>query len=162
MSTNPELSELLVADGQELDKVILYVNDIAPYSGMVAGFPPNLWPWIATEWLSASSLLLQLQRMPEYHPYVWSESCCKMFAIKEAEAWDKYLANYDYQAFLRKHYEVSTNVNEASPQQHESGSSNATAPLSLQRIIYSGATATLPPAAARTADGRDLFWLELF
>ena len=47
-STNPELAELLVADGQELAKVTLYINDIAPYSGMVAGFPPNLWPWFAT------------------------------------------------------------------------------------------------------------------
>ena len=142
---------------------MFHVNDIAPYSGMVAGFPPNLWPWLATEWLSASSLLLQLQqRMPEYHPYVWNESRCKMFAIKEAEAWDKYLANYDHQAFLTKHYEVSTNVDEASPQQHESDSSNATAPLSPQHIICSGGTATLPPAAVRTADGRDLFWLQPF
>ena len=45
------------------------------------------------------------------------------------------------------------------PQQHESDSSNSTAPLSPQHTIRNGVTATLPPAAARTDDGRDLFWL---
>ena len=118
-STNPELLKLLDADEQELAKIVLYANDISPYSRLVAGGLPSIWIWCATEWLSSSSLLQQLQqRMADYHPYVWDVGRCNLFAMTEAAAWDIHLTKHDRQVFLAKYNEVSTNDNEVTLPQH--------------------------------------------
>ena len=68
--TNPEHATLLSYDGIALAKIVFYINDIAPHSEIGIGLPQNFWTWLATEWMSASSLLQQIQqRMADYHPY---------------------------------------------------------------------------------------------
>ena len=116
-SADPELSTLLNEEAPVLAKIVRYIKDMAPHSGLLAGDRPNLWQWYAIENLSALSLLKQLkQRMEVYDPYVWEANFCTAFAIKEAGIWDKYLHMVDQQAYLLKHYEA-TSGNVAPPQE---------------------------------------------
>ena len=112
-NANSELPRLLDADEQDLAKIVLYVNDISPHFRIVPECPPSLWIWCATEWLPGLSLLQQLQqRITDYHPYVWDEEQCKLFATTEAAACDMHLTMHDHQSFLSKYDQFFTHTNE--------------------------------------------------
>ena len=55
--------------------------------------------------MSAASLLHIIRyRAREYQPYVWDAEHRAYIAEKEAAALDKYIDQFDRQAFLRKHH----------------------------------------------------------
>ena len=107
--TIPEYSALYPAappldSSHELSLITHYIRDIASLSALTIIEPPNMWLYFATEYLSAASLLHIIRcRAREYQPYVWNARHRAYIARREAAAMDKYIDQYDRQAFLTKH-----------------------------------------------------------
>ena len=146
----PELSELLVSDAQSLAKIVMYVNDIVPFSMIMEKRLANTWPCLASEWVTPVSLLQQLRlRVAVYHPHIWDFRQRQAFAISDAADWDSYLRKVDQQSSLARQYGAANNANE----------DPAPVLLFSQCASYGTTPAALPMASAWTADGRELFWL---
>ena len=107
--TIPEYSALYPAappldSSHELSLTTNYIKDIASHSALTTIEPLNMWLYFATEYMSAASLLHMIRyRAREYQPYVWDTGQRAYIAEREAAALDKYIDQYDRQAFLRKH-----------------------------------------------------------
>ena len=107
--TIPEYTDLYPAappleSSHELSLITHYIRDIASHSALTTIEPPNMWLYYATEYMSAASLLHIIRyRAREYQPYVWDAEHRAYIAEKEAAALDKYIDQFDRQAFLRKH-----------------------------------------------------------
>ena len=145
----PELSELLVSDAQSLAKIVMYVNDIAPFSMIMEKRLANTWPYLASEWVTPVSLLQQLRlRVAVYHPHTWDFRQRQAFAISDAADWDSYFRKVDQHSSLARHYGAANNANEPP------------APVLLfsQSASYGTIPAALPLASAWAADDREFFW----
>ena len=107
--TIPEYTDLYPAApplerSHELSMITHYIKDIASYSALTTIEPPDMWLYYATEYMPPASLLHIIRyRAREYHPYVWDTEHRTYIAEKEAAAVDKYIDQYDWQAFLIKH-----------------------------------------------------------
>ena len=148
-AATPDLSELLGPDLETLAKIVLYINEIASLSTILDGRPINAWPCLAAQWVDAVSLLQQLRRrVAVYHQHSWDPSQCRAFVMSGAADWDCYLREIASHP-LSPRYEAASKANaEPGPVLFFSEG----APSCSSRAV-------LPLAAARTADGRDLFWL---
>ena len=148
-AATPDLSELLGHDAQTLAKIVRYINDIASFSTILGDRPTNSWPCVAAQWVDAVFLLQQLRlRVAVYHPHTWDHSQCRAFAMSDAADWDRYLREIALHP-LSSRYEAASNANGV----------RGSLLVFSESAPSCSSCAVLPRAAARTADGRDLFWL---
>ena len=148
-ATTPDLAELLGHEAQTLARIVLYINDIASFSTILDNRPSNSWPYVAAQWVDAVFLLQQLRlRVAVYHPLTWVHHQRRAFAMSDAADWDRYLGECALRS-LSPSYEAAGNAN---------GVRGFLLVFSESAPSWSSC-AVLPRAAARIANGRDLFWL---
>ena len=148
-AATPDLSELLGHDAQTLAKIVLYINDIVSFSIILDDRPINAWPYVAAQWVDAVFLLQQLRRrVAVYRPHIWDHSQCRAFAMSDAADWDRYLREIALHP-LSSRYEAASNATDVP----------GSVLVYSEGVPYYSSCAALRRAAARTADGRDLFWL---
>ena len=122
--TVPEYTDLypaapLLEKSHELSTITHYIKDIASHSALTTIEPPDMWLYYATEYMPPASLLHIIRyRAREYHPYVWDTEHRTYIAEKEAAAVDKYIDQYDWQAFLIKHRASLANQQPAASSRH--------------------------------------------
>ena len=113
----------------ELPTITHYIKNITSHSALTTIEPPDMWLYYATEYMPPASLLHIIRhRAPEYHPYVWDTEHCTYIAEKEAAAVDKYIDQYDWQAFLTRHREVRDKRANFAGEQPSASSSSPPAP----------------------------------